>query len=115
MQKTVYQTDVDGLYMYPTVANELDLAPGYYNIPYGAYEDEPPAAPDGMVARRVGDEWELVQDHRRTELWLATGALYTIGQETEVDGETVSYPGWGPLPDWLTDVEPTPAVEDEAA
>jgi len=109
MQKTVYQTDVDGLFLYATTANELALAPGLYNIPFGAYEDAPPAAPAGQVARRTGDAWELVEDYRGVRLWLAdSGMLYTIGQEVEVGGESVSYPGWGALPGWLTDAEPAP-------
>lgn len=42
MQKTVFQTNDDGLFLYESMANELALTPGAFNIPYGAYEDMPP-------------------------------------------------------------------------
>ena len=32
MQKTVYQANDDGLFLYETVANELALTPGSFNI-----------------------------------------------------------------------------------
>lgn len=114
MQKTVFQTDGDGLYAYPTVANELALAPGHFNIPYGAYEDPPPEAPAGMVQRRVGAlPWTLVEDFRTVPLWLvSTGEPYTLRQNVTVDDANVSYPGWGPLPTWLTQVEPPRPIED---
>lgn len=109
-QKVVYQTDSEGLFAYETVANELPLAPGYYNIPYGAYEDVPPPAPAGMVQRRVeGQPWYLVEDHRKDRLWVAsTGAPYAPHEEIEVEGVRVSYPGWGLIPAWLTQEEPAP-------
>lgn len=115
MQKAVFQTDNDGLYLYQSAANELALTPGAFNIPYGAYEDAPPAPPTGKWALRQGDAWTMVEDHRTTPLWVVeTGSRYSIG--TEVDGADgkVSYPGWGTLPAWLTVVEPTPPVEPAA-
>lgn len=109
-QKTVYQTDDDDLFVYDLVVYELALAPGHYSIPYRAYEDVPPDAPPGKVARRVAGKWLLVDDHRGAELWLAeTGKPYQVKQEIELEGETtVSYPGWGPLPAWLTLEKPVP-------
>lgn len=105
--KTVYQTDADGLYLYPVEANELALAEGIFNIPYAAVEDQPPVAPAGMVARRAEGIWALAEDRRRTPLWLSsTGEPYALGREVEVNGSTTSYPGWGTLPDWLTDAAP---------
>lgn len=110
--KIVYQTDNDQIFIYETLAHELALAPGQYNIPYGAYEDAPPAVAAGQCARRTADEtaWEVVEDHRSDTLYLVDGgAQYSRGSVVEVDGLDVSYPGWGPVPAWLTDVAPTPA------
>lgn len=99
MQKAVFQTDSDGLFQYETVANELALTPGTFNIPYGAYEDTPPQATAGKCARRLGNTWALVDDYRATPLWLVdTGLPYSVGTEyAGIDGK-VSYPGWGPIP-----------------
>jgi hypothetical protein len=107
----VYQTDDHGFYLYETVAYEFPLAPGTYNIPYGAYTDAPPEVAAGMVARRVDDEWVVVEDHRKDVLYVvASGQQYTIGSIVEVDGADQSYDGGGPVPTWLTDVAP---VQDE--
>ncbi|MFY3950728.1 hypothetical protein ACOTH2_29895, partial [Achromobacter xylosoxidans] len=107
MQKDVFQTDDDGLYLYKSVANELALTPGEFNIPYGAYVDAPPAPASGKWPRRVGDVWLMVDDYRTTPLWVVeTGAPYSIGGEHDGVTGKVSYRGWGPLPAWLTTVEP---------
>lgn len=104
---TVYQTDRDGLYLYETTACEFGLDEGVYNVPFGAFEDAPPIAPAGRVARRVGNAWKTVEDYRSTALWVAeTKAPYVFGTVVEASGKDVSYPGWGPLPAWLTDVQP---------
>lgn len=104
--KTVYQTDlVSRVYLYPVEANELPWVPGFYNIPYGAYEDAPPDTTEGQVARRVvdGSQWELVQDHRSDVLYLvATGGRYDVGTVVDIDGEQLTYLGCGDLPAWLT-------------
>ncbi|MFY2628982.1 hypothetical protein, partial [Achromobacter dolens] len=115
MQKDVFQTDNDGLYLYQSVANELALTPGTFNIPYGAYEDAPPAPSAGKCALRQGEIWTLVDDHRTTPLWVvATGLSYSIGAEHDGADGKVSYPGWGTLPAWLTLVEPPSPVEQTA-
>ncbi|EHK65312.1 hypothetical protein [Achromobacter arsenitoxydans] len=115
-QKAVFQTDSDGLFIYETIANELTLAPGYYNVPFGAFADAPPDPPAGKVQRRVGGEWEMVDDYRTTPLWVVeTGAPYVVGAEHVGAGGRVSYPGWGALPDWLTEMEPPRPVEDAEA
>ncbi|WP_313377761.1 hypothetical protein [Achromobacter insolitus] len=60
-------------------------------------------APVGKVARWMGSEWWLVEDFRLVPLFLIDSMLpYTIGTTVEVSGEQVMYPGWGPLPAWLT-------------
>ncbi|MDH0548421.1 hypothetical protein, partial [Achromobacter xylosoxidans] len=112
MQKDVFQTDDDGLYLYKSVANELALTPGAFNIPYGAYEDAPPMPLTGKWPRRVGDAWVMVEDYRTMPLWVVeTGAPYSIGGEHDGGTGKVSYPGWGPLPTWLTTVEPPRDVD----
>ncbi|QKH37314.1 phage tail protein [Achromobacter pestifer] len=109
--KTVYQTDQNGLFLYELEANELALAEGFFNVPYGAYEDPPPIAPAGMVAIRMRDAWTLSADYRHVDLWLtSTGALYVTGTKTIVNGSAASYPGWGMLPDWLTLAKPMGAI-----
>lgn len=111
MQKDVFQTDDDGLYLYQSVANELALTPGEFNIPYGAYVDAPPAPSTGKWPRRVGDAWVMVADYRNTSLWVVeTGEQYTIGNEHDGVAGKVSYPGWGPLPAWLATEEPAPST-----
>ncbi|MNV13481.1 hypothetical protein D3C71_1041200 [compost metagenome] len=110
MKMTVFQTDVDGLYQYEAVAHELPLSPGKFNVPYGAETAAPPAAPPGMVARWGGKSWELVQDNRHADLWISTNnEPYTVGRDALLEGTVYSYPGWGPLPDWLTHIKPVDA------
>ncbi|WP_088155721.1 phage tail protein [Achromobacter xylosoxidans] len=107
MQKTVYQTDANDIYIYPTPANELTLAPSHFNVPFGAYEEVPPEAPPGMLVIRVAGAWALAEDHRRASLWLvSTGAPYVIGSEVALEGETFSYAGAGSIPQWLTATAP---------
>ncbi len=117
MQKEVFQTDNDGLYLYKSVANELPLASNEFNIAYGAYENAPPEPPAGKWPRRVADAWVMVEDHRTTPLWAVdTGAPYSIGVEHDGVGGKACYPGWGTLPGWLTAVKPPSAegTEDNA-
>lgn len=106
-QKTVYQTDSEGLYAYESFAHELPLAPGHYNVPYGAYEELPPDAPQGMVQRMTKAGWVLEEDYRDARVWIVTtGKPYTFRDAIEIEGQSASYPGWGPLPLWLTTDEP---------
>ncbi len=116
MRKEVFQADDNGLFLYQTLANELALTPGKFNIPFGAYEDAPPQPAQGRWPRRVGDAWTMVEDYRTTPLWVVeSGAPYTIGTEhAGVDGK-VSYPGWGPLPAWLTQVVLKPPASQPVA
>lgn len=109
MQKSVFQTNDDGLFLYEAAANALPLTPGSFNVPFGAFGDAPEAPPAGKWPRRVGDAWVMVDDYRTTPLWVvATGAPYSIGSEHDgVDGKA-RYPGWGKLPAWLTTDTPSP-------
>ncbi|RJX32347.1 MAG: phage tail protein [Oxalobacter sp.] len=111
--KTVYQTDPEGVFLYETKAHALPLSPGRFNIPFGAYEDAPPIAPDGSAAVRVGISWEVFEDHRSDVLYVVeTGAQYSRGADVDVEGVAVSYSGLGPIPAWLT-LTPPPAPEPE--
>ncbi|AOK40849.1 hypothetical protein [Burkholderia vietnamiensis] len=104
---TVYQTDHDGCYLYPVVANELALQPDSFNIPYGAVETEPPEAASGTVAQWADGAWQLVADNRGTVLYVAaTGVQYEFGCTVEIDSASVSYNGLGPIPAWLSATAP---------
>jgi hypothetical protein len=112
--KVVYQTSPDGLFIHEVGASELSLSPGEFNIPFGAYVDAPPAAPAGKVARREGNDWILIDDHRNTPLWIAeTGLHYSVGTSATVDGQELAYPGYGQIPSWLTVDEPTSPTDEE--
>jgi len=111
--KRVYQTDQNGVFLYESHASELPLSPGSFNIPFGAVEDAPPAAPAGMVAQQQASGWSLVEDHRADELWaVSTGAPYHLGDKVGADGQMMSYSGLGPVPDWLTQSAPIQAVDE---
>ena len=102
--KTVYQTDADGLFLYEAQANELPF-PGA-SISSSAPEAPPEKRP-GMVARRAGSQWVMVEDHRKAPLWeVETGQVYAVGTSVNVNGTDQAYPGWGPLPSWLTSTQP---------
>ncbi|WP_353191951.1 phage tail protein [Pandoraea pnomenusa] len=108
-EKTVYQTDAAGFFLYRTTAHELFLSPGEFNVPYGAVEAEPPAANDGSVPKWDGEKWMIVEDHRQKSLYVvATGAAYTLGDTVELNSESVTYDGGGPIPAWLTLDAPAP-------
>jgi hypothetical protein len=111
--KAVFQTNLDGLFLYETIANELALQGGSFNVPYGAVESPPPQVAEGHVARWTGAAWESVEDHRAETLYVVdTSDLYTHGSLIDVGGEQVAYAGWGPVPDWLTTTAPVAQVDD---
>jgi len=115
MQKEVFQTDNNGLYLYPCMANELAITPGVFNIPFGAFEEAAPVPPAGKWPRRVGDAWVMVDDHRTTPLWVVdTGLPYRVGSDHDGADGKVSYLGWGTLPGWLTTVDPQQPAEGNA-
>ncbi|WP_336726352.1 phage tail protein [Achromobacter ruhlandii] len=112
--KTVYQTDpVSGIYLFATQANELALVPGVFNIPFGSYEDAPPAVAAGEVARwnQATSGWDVVEDHRGEVFYLVKdGMEYALGSVVEIEGGSTSYPGWGEVPAWLTLAAPDPVT-----
>lgn len=57
--KIVSQLDADGYFVCPTVADESPLEPGVFHIPGGAVDVEPPAVPEGKLARFVDGEFVL--------------------------------------------------------
>lgn len=100
--KDVFQADQYDFFLYKTKANELPLTPGKYNIPFGAYENAPPVAPEGMVARRIDGVWAVVEDHRKAVLYVVeSGKPYTLHDVVEIGGASFSYDGGGPIPLWL--------------
>lgn len=113
-KKTVYQTDEHGFFLYPAIAHELYLSPGGFNVPYGAVEVQPPNVDGGMVSMWDGAAWSVVEDHRGTKLYVAeSGREYQIGTALEVDGQSVTYHGGGPVPPWLTLDAPPPGAMGE--
>ncbi|CAG4905986.1 phage tail protein [Paraburkholderia saeva] len=108
--KTVYQTAPNGAYLYETIANELPLSPGDFNVPYGAVEVAPPVAPAGQVAQWQGNVWAIVADNRGAALYRAdSGEQYVIDSVVEVNGSETSYNGLGAIPAWLTETAPVTA------
>ncbi|VFR31899.1 hypothetical protein ANDO1_3045 [plant metagenome] len=106
-QITVYQTDVDGLYLHAVTANELAQQPGSFNIPYGARLSAPPVAASGQVAQAIGDSWTLVEDWRASQFYRIDDASeYALGTAILLGDQVVRFSGWGPVPAWLTRVAP---------
>ncbi len=68
MTKTVYQTDVSGLFVAEVQARESPLEPSVYMIPAGCVEVPPPIAEAKKAAVWMADAWTLVADHRG-EVW----------------------------------------------
>src|SRR5690606_12787455 len=109
VMQTVYQIDDQGLLLHEREAPTK----GHLQVMVA-----PPEVPAGHVARWVtalhpvvdtktyGDQgtgsWEVIEDHRKDELWIDHGKPYTLGEDA--DGQ--SYDGLGPLPAWLHTEEP---------
>jgi len=58
-EKTVYQTDYNGVYVGTTTADESPLEPGVFLVPAGCVEQAPPTIPGGQFARWDGRAWAL--------------------------------------------------------
>jgi hypothetical protein len=105
----VYQTDPSGIFLHEITAHEFGLEEGTFNIPNGAYTDAPPKPKAGRWPLRVDGAWVLVEDFRAVPLWVTdTAARYVIGSTHETATGPMQYPGWGPLPAWLTIHRPEP-------
>jgi hypothetical protein len=115
--KTVYQANTaNRLYLFPIEANELPFSKGHFNIPFMAFEDEPPVAPAGHAVQRnqALTGWDIVEDHLSDTLYfIGTDQIYAIGSEALINDEPQFYSGLGSLPAWLTLVktEPAPAPD----
>lgn len=100
-QKTHYQTDAHGVYTGPIECPPNPEEEGAWWVPFGAYEDAPPALEANQAATRVDvhSPWVVVPDFRGLTYWLADRTKVTI---TEVG----VIPPAGHL---LADPGPTPA------
>ena len=112
MHKSVFQTDDDGLFLYETVANDLPVARRLQRALWrlsrcAARRQRPLAALDG--------QW--LADGRRPSRHAAMGGgngeSYAIGSKIKLRGgvDDLRYPGWGPLPAWLSDTAPQRPAE----
>lgn len=84
--KECYQTDNAGVFIGVVFAPANPEEEGKFLVPYGAYEDAPPAVAEHQVARRVAPEytsWEIVPDYRGVTYWLADRTKHTITEAGE--------------------------------
>lgn len=56
----VYQTNSQGVYVGPVLADESPLEPGVWLVPGGCVEVEPPQIPDGQMAIWQAGAWAVV-------------------------------------------------------
>lgn len=112
--KTFFRIDDRGLLLHPQ--HVYPRPSGSCSRPFGTVEPTPPAAPAGYVCRWESSvdrgaldfgapgtgQWIVEADYRKASLFLtADGQAYTF--DSDIGGQ--SYPGTGPLPEWLTDQE----------
>lgn len=77
--KTHYQTDDRGYYIGPVEClRDPEEEDERWQVPFGAYADEPPAAGLREIQKRVDGEWVLVPDWRGYTYWLADRSKHTI-------------------------------------
>jgi hypothetical protein len=60
MSKKVYQFDNNGIYLYPTEADESPLEPGVYLYPKNTTEQEPPQLNANELAQWNGEKWTTI-------------------------------------------------------
>lgn len=101
-RKLMSQLDARGYFVGPVWADASPLdEPGYFLIPGGAIDREPPnpVEPERLY-RPAGDAgWMSVEDFRQRTFYLTRdGEAYGLGEESK--GQR--YDGIGPLPNWLT-------------
>jgi len=93
-QITVYQTDADGAFLHSVVANELALAPGFFNVPHGAKLTAPPEVPADHVAVALGDDWITTEEHRKETLYVAeSGVKYDFNSTIITNATAARYTG----------------------
>ncbi|MFG1487654.1 hypothetical protein ABMA58_00220 [Oceanospirillum sp. HFRX-1_2] len=89
---TVYSYHMETLeYTGPVEADPDPMAPGEYLVPAQATRVEPPATGEHQVAVFVGDDWEIRDDYRGTEYWLADRSQHQIKIIGEVPPEDALY------------------------
>lgn len=82
--RTVYQTDVNGVFVGLVQADESPLEPGVYLIPRGAVTEAPPTVPDGQQARWTGAAWVL-EGQPLPPVPRGAGEVIPLGALTPVD------------------------------
>ncbi len=95
MQKIVYQTNAQGLYVGQTVADPSPLEPGVWLIPGGCVEQAPPERPEHKAAHWDGQAWQLVNFYDGLVVYdIKTGYPRTLtGMEPIPSGYTTAQPG----------------------
>ena len=93
--KTVYQTDLQGLYTGTTQAEYSPLEPGVWLIPGGCVEIVPPEVPQHKAAHWNGQAWQLVDYYQGLIVYsIATGEPLTLnGMQPIPAGYTMKQPG----------------------
>ncbi|WP_313080472.1 tail fiber assembly protein [Atlantibacter sp.] len=86
-----YLTNPDGEY----IGFADEFIPATAGLPAGAYIDEPPADEEGKAIIRVGDRWELVDDHRGKTVY------------STADGQPIEITAPGVLPENTTLLKPS--------
>ena len=56
----VYQTNAQGVYVGPVMADESPLEPGVWLVPGGCVEVEPPQIPEGQMAVWQSGAWSVI-------------------------------------------------------
>ena len=111
MHKSVFQTDDDGLFLYETVANDLPCRPAPTTCPLAPIPMRRPRQARGRAGRAMAGRWSKTIAPRRYG-WRKRG-VYAIGSKIKLRGgvDDLRYPGWGPLPAWLSDTAPQRPAE----
>lgn len=95
MQKIVYQTNAQGLYVGQTVADRSPLEPDVWLIPGGCVEQAPPERPEHKAAHWNGQSWHLVNFYDGLVIYdIKTREPRTLnGLEPIPSGYTLFQPG----------------------
>ena len=95
MQKIVYQTNAQGLYVGQAIADPNPMESGGWLIPGGCVEQAPPERPEHKAAHWNGQTWQLVDYHDGLIVYsIKTAEPRTLtGMEPIPSGYTLKQPG----------------------